>query len=174
MEKRIPDPGCFGFYPFGLLIVFARETKAFLDQRIAFLSTLSEERAAEPVEKDKGKKEQAKPGGQMGLVFNETVPTEIRAIGLSNFPPDRVMDMIVHHRVAPAVNQIETHKFLQENGVQIESRGPFGKGKNNIFQNELLVSLAGKYQKTVAQIILCWLTQRGVVANSQIRSRGAN
>jgi len=97
----------------------------------------------------------------------------VRAIGLSNFQPDRVMDMICHHQVAPAVNQIETHpfnqqietqKFLQENGVQIESWGPFAEGKNNIFQNELLVSLAGKYQKTVAQIILRWLTQRGVVA----------
>lgn len=97
----------------------------------------------------------------------------IRAIGLSNFQPDRVMDMIVHHTIAPAVNQIETHpfnqqietqKFLQENGVQIESWGPFAEGKNNIFQNELLVSLAAKYQKSVAQIILRWLTQRGVVA----------
>jgi 2,5-diketo-D-gluconate reductase A len=97
----------------------------------------------------------------------------IRAIGISNFHPDRVMDLICHHNVAPAVNQIETHpfnqqietqKFLQENGVQIESWGPFAEGKNNIFQNELLVSLAGKYQKTVAQIILRWLTQRGVVA----------
>ena len=97
----------------------------------------------------------------------------VRAIGLSNFQPDRVMDMICHHQVAPAVNQIETHpfnqqietqKFLQENQVQIESWGPFAEGKNNIFQNELLVSLAGKYQKTVAQIILRWLTQRGVVA----------
>jgi 2,5-diketo-D-gluconate reductase A len=96
-----------------------------------------------------------------------------RAIGLSNFPPDRVMDMILHHQVAPAVDQvetqpfnqqIETQKFLQENGVQIESWGPFAEGKNNIFHNELLVSLAGKYQKTVAQIILRWLTQRGVVA----------
>ena len=97
----------------------------------------------------------------------------IRAIGLSNFQPDRVMDMIMHHQVAPAVNQIETHPFnqqitaqvfLQENGVQIESWGPFAEGKNNIFKNELLASLAGKYQKSVAQIILRWLTQRGVVA----------
>ena len=97
----------------------------------------------------------------------------IRAIGFSNFPPDRVMDMIVHHTVAPAVNQIETHpfnqqietqRFLQANQVQIEAWGPFAEGKNNIFQNELLVSIAGKYQKTVAQIILRWLTQRGVVA----------
>ena len=97
----------------------------------------------------------------------------VRAIGISNFHPDRVMDMIVHHEVAPAVNQIETHpfnqqieaqKFLQENGVQIESWGPFAEGKNNIFQNELLVSLAGKHQKSVAQVILRWLTQRGVIA----------
>jgi 2,5-diketo-D-gluconate reductase A len=97
----------------------------------------------------------------------------VRAIGLSNFHPDRVMDMIVHHTITPAVNQVETHpfnqqietqKFLQENRVQIESWGPFAEGRNNIFQNELLLSLAAKYQKTVAQIILRWLTQRGVVA----------
>lgn len=97
----------------------------------------------------------------------------VRAIGISNFHPDRVMDMIVHHQVVPAVNQIETHpfhqqvetqKFLQENGVQIESWGPFAEGRNNIFQNELLLGLAAKHNKTVAQIILRWLTQRGVVA----------
>jgi 2,5-diketo-D-gluconate reductase A len=98
---------------------------------------------------------------------------KVRAIGLSNFQPDRVMDMIVHHQVAPAVNQIETHpfdqqietqKFLQDNKVQIESWGPFAEGKHNIFQNELLLSLAAKHGKTVAQIILRWLTQRGVIA----------
>jgi len=97
----------------------------------------------------------------------------IRAIGVSNFQPDRIMDLIVHNQVVPAVNQIETHpfnqqietqKFLQENKVQIESWGPFAEGKNNIFQNELLRSIADKHQKTVAQIILRWLTQRGVVA----------
>ncbi len=97
----------------------------------------------------------------------------IRAIGLSNFPPDRVMDMILHQQVPPAVDQIETHPFnqqietqafLRENQVQQESWGPFAEGKNNIFHNELLLSLAGKYHKTVAQIILRWLTQRGVVA----------
>jgi diketogulonate reductase-like aldo/keto reductase len=59
--------------------------------------------------------------------------------------------------------QIETQKFLQENNVQIESWGPFAEGKNNIFQNEVLLSIAGKYRKTVVQVILCWLTQRGVV-----------
>lgn len=97
----------------------------------------------------------------------------IRAIGISNFHPDRVMDFIVHHDVAPAVNQIETHpfnqqvetqKFLQENGVQIESWGPFAEGKNNIFQNELLRAIADSHHKSVAQVILRWLTHRGVVA----------
>lgn len=96
----------------------------------------------------------------------------IRAIGVSNFQPDRIMDLIVHNQIVPAVNQIETHpfnqqietkKFLQENNVQIESWGPFAEGKNNIFANELLRSIAGKYNKTVAQTILRWLTQRGVV-----------
>jgi 2,5-diketo-D-gluconate reductase A len=97
----------------------------------------------------------------------------IRAIGISNFHPDRVMDLIVHNQVVPAVNQIETHpfqqqietqQFLQENGVQIESWGPFAEGRNNMFTNALLQSIADKHHKSVAQIILRWLTQRGVVA----------
>jgi 2,5-diketo-D-gluconate reductase A len=96
----------------------------------------------------------------------------VRAIGVSNFHPDRVMDFIVHHEVVPAVNQIETHpfhqqvetqKFLKENNVQIESWGPFAEGKNNIFHNEVLSSVAAKHGKTVAQVILRWLTQRDVV-----------
>jgi len=96
-----------------------------------------------------------------------------RAIGLSNFQPDRVMDMIVFHDIVPAVNQIETHPFnqqieaqafLRENGIQMESWGPFAEGKNNIFQNEVLRSVAEKHQKTVAQIIVRWLTQRAVIA----------
>jgi len=96
----------------------------------------------------------------------------IRAIGVSNFPPARLMDLMVHNAVVPAVNQIETHpfnqqietqKFLEENNVQIESWGPFAEGKNNIFENELLLAIAEKYKKTVAQVILRWLTQRGVV-----------
>jgi 2,5-diketo-D-gluconate reductase A len=97
----------------------------------------------------------------------------IRAIGVSNFQPDRLMDLIVHNDVVPAVNQIETHpfnqqietqQFLQENNVQIESWGPFAEGRNSIFQNEVLRSIANTYQKTVAQVILRWLTQRDVVA----------
>lgn len=98
---------------------------------------------------------------------------EIRAIGVSNFQADRIMDLMVFNEVVPAVNQLETHpfnqqietqKFLQENKVQIESWGPFAEGKHNIFHNELLLSIAGKYQKTVAQVILRWLVQREVVA----------
>jgi 2,5-diketo-D-gluconate reductase A len=96
-----------------------------------------------------------------------------KTIGVSNFQPDRIMDLIIHNNVVPAVNQIETHpfcqqiepqNFLQKNNVQIESWGPFAEGKNNIFQNELLLSISGKYNKSVAQVILRWLTQRKVVA----------
>ncbi len=97
---------------------------------------------------------------------------KIRAIGVSNFSPSRLMDLKLFNKIAPALNQIEIHpfnqqietqKFLTENGVQIESWGPFAEGKNNIFQNELLLSIAGKYNKTAAQVILRWLTQREVV-----------
>lgn len=92
---------------------------------------------------------------------------------MSNFHPDRLIDLILHNDVAPAVNQVETHpfhqqieaqRFMQANGVQHESWAPFAEGKHNIFQNETLVSLAEKYDKSVAQIILRWLTQRGIIA----------
>ena len=96
-----------------------------------------------------------------------------RAIGVSNFHPDRVMDLIIHNQVVPQVNQIETHpfhqqietqKFLEENKVQIESWGPFAEGRNNLFSNELLLSIGAKYNKSIAQVVVRWLTQRGVVA----------
>jgi 2,5-diketo-D-gluconate reductase A len=96
----------------------------------------------------------------------------IRAIGVSNFHPDRVMDMIAHNEIAPAVNQIETHPFNQqiqtqaflvENGVQIEAWAPFAEGKHDIFKNELLRSIGGKHGKSIAQVILRWLVQRRVV-----------
>jgi len=98
---------------------------------------------------------------------------KVRAIGVSNFQPDRLMDLIIHNEIKPAVNQIETHPFhqqndshlfLRENNIQIESWGPFAEGKNGIFQNELLIRIAGKYKKSIAQVILRWLIQRGVVA----------
>ncbi|MGD6831035.1 aldo/keto reductase [Sutcliffiella halmapala] len=98
---------------------------------------------------------------------------KIRAIGVSNFYPDRLTDFMIHNEVVPAVNQVETHPFnqqiesaklLKDNNVQIESWGPFAEGKNNMFQNEVLVSIAERHNKSVAQVILRWLTQRGVVA----------
>ena len=97
----------------------------------------------------------------------------IRAIGVSNFHPDRVMDLMMHNEVVPAVDQVETHpfhqqvetqKFLQENGIQIESWGPFAEGRNDIFHNAVLHSIAGNHGKSIAQVIVRWLTQRGVVA----------
>jgi len=97
----------------------------------------------------------------------------IRAIGVSNFHPDRLMDLMLHNEVAPAVNQIETHpfhqhietqKFLRDNGVQMESWGPFAEGKNDIFHNALLQSIADNHGKSIAHVVLRWLTQRGVVA----------
>lgn len=97
---------------------------------------------------------------------------KIRAIGVSNFHPDRVIDLIIHNEIVPAVNQVETHVFnqqvanqlfMEENGVQIESWGPFAEGMNNMFSNPVLVSISRKYNKSVAQIVLRWLTQRNVV-----------
>lgn len=97
---------------------------------------------------------------------------KIKAIGVSNFQPDRLIDLIIHNKIVPAINQIETHpfnqqietqRFLNQNNVQIESWGPFAEGKNDMFSNKLLVSIGAKYNKSVAQIILRWLTQRGIV-----------
>lgn len=97
---------------------------------------------------------------------------KIRAIGISNFQPDRVMDLVIFNKVVPAVNQIETHpfhqqietqQFLKENNVQIESWGPFAEGKNNLFSNELLAAIGKKYDKSIAQVVLRWMIQRGIV-----------
>lgn len=97
----------------------------------------------------------------------------IKAIGVSNFYPDRLVDFVLHNEIAPAVNQIEAHPFhqqveaqqvMQEYNVQIEAWGPFAEGKNNIFQNDVLLAIGEKHGKSVAQVILRWLTQRGVVA----------
>lgn len=96
----------------------------------------------------------------------------VKAIGVSNFYSDRLIDLILHNEVVPAVNQVETHpfcqqiesvKFMKENNVQTESWGPFAEGRNNMFQNEVLASIAAKHNKSVAQVILRWLTKREVV-----------
>jgi diketogulonate reductase-like aldo/keto reductase len=98
---------------------------------------------------------------------------KVRAIGVSNFHPDRIMDLMVHNKITPAVNQIEvnpfqqqieTQKFLEDNNVMVEAWAPFAEGRNNIFQNETLLSIAKKYNKSVAQVILRWVVQRGIIA----------
>lgn len=95
----------------------------------------------------------------------------IKAIGVSNFYPDRLIDLIEHNEIVPAVNQVETHPFfqrqdyqklMQEHGVQIESWGPLAEGKNDIFTNPTLSSIASAHGKSVAQVVLRWLVQRGV------------
>jgi 2,5-diketo-D-gluconate reductase A len=101
---------------------------------------------------------------------------KIKAIGVSNFQPDRLMDLIINNKVVPAVNQIEVnpfhqqneaYKFMHENNIHVEAWAPFAEGKNNIFTNEVLVTIANKYKKTVAQVILRWLTQRGIIVLSK-------
>ena len=98
---------------------------------------------------------------------------KVRAIGVSNFYPDRLIDLYHFAEIKPAVNQIETHvfqqqetarKYLKDRGVQIESWGPFAEGKNNFFQNPVLVETGKRYGKTAAQTALRFLIQSGVVA----------
>jgi 2,5-diketo-D-gluconate reductase A len=95
-----------------------------------------------------------------------------KAIGVSNFYPDRLVDLIQHNEITPAVNQIETHPFnqrvadqavMREHGVQIESWGPFAEGQNNIFSNPVLSEIGAAHGKSVAQVVLRWLIQRDVV-----------
>jgi 2,5-diketo-D-gluconate reductase A len=98
---------------------------------------------------------------------------KLRAIGVSNFYPDRLMDIIAFNEIAPAVNQVEVNPFFQQadsaafmrdNGVQAEAWAPFAEGKNNLFQNGQLNRIAKKHGKSVGQVVLRWLIQRGIVA----------
>ncbi|MCQ1999975.1 aldo/keto reductase [Arthrobacter zhaoxinii] len=95
-----------------------------------------------------------------------------RAIGVSNFTPDRLIDLILHHDVVPAVNQIETHPFCQravenqlmtDRGVRHESWAPFAEGKNNLFSDPTLSAVGGAHGKSIPQVVLRWLIQRGIV-----------
>lgn len=97
----------------------------------------------------------------------------VRAVGVCNFRIPRLADLMAHFEVVPAVNQVETHLFNQQQamqqyagskGVLVEAWSPFAEGKNDFFQNETLALLAAKYGKSVAQIALRWLTQRGIAA----------
>ncbi|MCF2705872.1 aldo/keto reductase [Arcanobacterium haemolyticum] len=106
---------------------------------------------------------------EMERLYNEG---RVRAIGVSNFYPGRLVDFIEHNDIVPAVNQIETHPFFQriedqkiaqEFGVVIESWGPLAEVKNNILDNPTLTAIAHEHDKSVAQVILRWLTQRGII-----------
>lgn len=97
---------------------------------------------------------------------------KIRAIGISNFYPDRMIDLASFSRIKPMVDQVETHpfnqqieaqKWMEKYGVQIEAWAPFGEGRGGLFTNETIAKIAAKYGKTVAQVILRWELQRGIV-----------
>lgn len=97
---------------------------------------------------------------------------KIRSIGVCNFYPERLADLCVNARAIPAVNQIEIHPFFQQDealknmkdfGVQPEAWGPLAEGKHDIFTDAILTDIAGKYGKSVAQVVLRWNIQRGVV-----------
>lgn len=97
---------------------------------------------------------------------------KIRAIGVSNFHPDRLADLIAFNKIKPAVNQVEVNPFnqqlqsvpwMQANDVQPEAWAPFAEGRNGLFQNPLLSKIAEKYEKGVGQVVLRWLYQRGIV-----------
>jgi len=96
-----------------------------------------------------------------------------KAIGVANFYPDRLLDLIINNEITPAVNQIETHPFFQradyqdlmrEHGVRIQSWGGFAEGRNDLFTNPLLSEIGKQHGRSVAQVVLRWLVQRGVVA----------
>jgi len=98
---------------------------------------------------------------------------KLRAIGVSNFHPDRLMDIQAFNEIAPAVNQVEVNPFQQqlesvpfmrEIGVQAEAWAPFAEGRNGLFQNEVLLAIGVRYGKSVGQVVLRWLVQRGIVA----------
>jgi 2,5-diketo-D-gluconate reductase A len=98
---------------------------------------------------------------------------KLRAIGVSNFQPDRLMDIAAFNEVKPAVNQIEVNPFhqqgeslalMRELAVQAEAWAPFAEGRNNLFQNGLLQIIANKHGKTIGQVVLRWVVQLGVVA----------
>jgi diketogulonate reductase-like aldo/keto reductase len=104
----------------------------------------------------------------------------IRAIGISNFHPDRVTDLMNHTEIVPAVNQVETHPFqqqisnqafLQENKIQIESWAPFAEGRNGLFENPILTGIGKTHGKSVAQVVLRWLIQRDIVVIPKTVSR---
>jgi len=105
---------------------------------------------------------------------------KLRAIGVSNFQPDRLMDITEFNEIKPAVNQIEINPFQQQGesislmrelGVQPEAWAPFAEGRNNLFQNQELQTIARKHSKSVGQVVLRWLVQQSVVALAKTVSK---
>lgn len=98
---------------------------------------------------------------------------QVRAIGVSNFQPDRLADLMAFNRVKPAVNQVEVNPFNQQlhavpwmkaKGIQPEAWAPFAEGRNNLFTHPVLTEIGKQYGKSVGQVVLRWVVQRGVVA----------
>lgn len=97
---------------------------------------------------------------------------KVRAIGVCSFYPDRLADLIAFNEICPAVNQVEANvffqqrasqKYMESKGVTMEGWAPFAEGKNDLFHNETLKNIGAKYGKSIAQVVLSWLLQRGVV-----------
>ncbi|PXV63293.1 2,5-diketo-D-gluconate reductase A [Dysgonomonas alginatilytica] len=105
---------------------------------------------------------------------------KIKAIGVSNFEPDQLTDLIAYAKIKPMVNQIETNVFFQQHeaqaaneklGVQVEAWSPFAEGRNGFFSNQTLAAIGKKYNKSIAQVTLRWLIQRGIVAIPRTSSK---
>ena len=105
---------------------------------------------------------------------------KLRAIGVSNFQPDRLMDLIAFNEIPPALNQIEINPFhqqqesigfMQQNGVQAQAWAPFAEGRNGLFENPLLGVIAARYNKSIGQVVLRWLVQRQVVSLAKTTRR---
>jgi len=105
---------------------------------------------------------------------------KLRAIGVSNFQPDRLMDLIAFNEIPPALNQIEINPFhqqhesigfMQQNGVQAQAWAPFAEGRNGLFENPLLAAIAARYNKSIGQVVLRWLVQRQVVSLAKTTRR---
>lgn len=105
---------------------------------------------------------------------------KIKAIGVSNFEPDQLADLIAYAKIKPMVNQIETNVFFQQHeaqaaneklGVQVEAWSPFAQGRNDLFSNQTLAAIGKKHNKSIAQVTLRWLIQRGIVAIPRTSSK---
>lgn len=105
---------------------------------------------------------------------------KIKAIGVSNFEPDQLADLLTYAKIKPMVNQVETNVFFQQHeaqaameklGIQMEAWSPFAQGRNDLFSNQTLAAIGKKHNKSIAQVTLRWLIQRGIVAIPRTSSK---